>query len=299
MTNIETGLITIGEFASAYEAGTIRPYDNNRGDGAFNRKLVKKYAKTWNTEASGCAILEKNGSTYTLRDFHNRAEAIKLGLKAGTIKPTEEILVRVVTPKHGLTSYRLVNAAKGHTSKEKLMNTDMAYGSQIARVLDKTQAAALGEVSPRQYYALAAIINDVRVKARSEYVLRNTHPFRGRIDATLEEAPELELKPSQVKAIAEAIDFWWACVTQMREQVPMLRNGNLPKWVDKLERSAHFLGFFCFDHMFKRQLPDPTVVGRRLAKGGAKLAETISLLQTGSNGDCLERQKRIYEQLRG
>jgi hypothetical protein len=296
---IKTGTITVKKFNELYEAGVIRPYDNNRGGGGPKSKLVKRYATNWKTEASGCALLEKNGANYTLRDFHNRAEALKLALQIGKVKENEEILVRVIPSREGLLSYRLVNAAKAHTNIEKLKNTDLIYGSQIKKIVDKTPVLQAMEIPNGFYKAMAQIINDVTVKPRTEFVLRTGATIAAYINSTTTEAMDLVLKKTKVEAIVKAVTYWSSTMDAMFESTMPLRDGNYPKPIERMSRSPVVFGFVVFDYMFKRRLPDPKALGRILAKNATRIERMFAVLVHGNNSETLDKQNRLYEVLRG
>lgn len=298
METIKTGSIKIGEFNKLYTSGVIRPYENNRGGVKKGvTPMARKYANNWKTEASGIALVEKSGKHYTLRDFHNRAEAIRLGLEIGKINPEDEILIRVVPEKEGFTSYRLVNSAKNHTNIEKLKNPDLALGEQIKRVIDATPCLQAIELPHAFYRTMAAAILDVAVKPRTEFALRTGTGLMRYVNASTEEAPNLVLKKSKVGLLSDAVTYWFQTINATMDATPILRSGEYPKHIQRINNSAVFFGFLMFDFMFKRRLKDAVTTGRNLAKGGAKLARVIAHMNKGTTGECLEAQNYILEAL--
>jgi hypothetical protein len=294
--NMKTGTITIGDFNELYKKGTIYPYKNNRGGRQIDTKRVNKYAAAWDTASSGCVVVEKTPQGYMLRDFHNRAEAIRRGVEAGKIPEKDNLLIRVIPPGDGLTAYRRINAAVGHTKRDKLTNADLCFGYEIQKILLHTKALEDVATPNKFYHQLAYAIIDLKLKKRSEYALSSgssQHLLRY-IDAAREDANELSLSVANVKLIANAASYWLAINNEVISECP---TATLPKPIEKIMSSAQFFGFTIFDHMFHRKMGDAAKVAVAIVKNQRKVEEVVKRLATGSMESKLEASRNLLTML--
>jgi hypothetical protein len=289
MENLKTGIIDIGTFHKMYAKGEIIPYKNNRGGNVYDKRRAKKYAASWDTASSGCAVVEKTKDGYMLRDFHNRAEAIRLGVESGTISPKEPLLIRVLPPGDGLTAYNRINSAQKHSSIEKFKNQDLAMGFEIAKVILNTKLSN-ETISSRFYQHLSYAIIDLKVKKRSEFSLLSGSygAIQQYIDLRHEDADEIKLSPTQVKQIAAGVNFW----ATIRDEVSEDTNA-----IEKIFKSGTFFGFVIFDYMFKRKLGDPSQVAKAIVRRQRKIAEITPKLTVGPASDRLERERMLLTEL--
>lgn len=271
--------MTIGEFNELYTNGVIYPYGNNRGKSKqkLNKTLVNRYATSWDTASSGAATLEATNKGYMLRDFHSRAEAIKRGIAAGNIDPKDHILVRIIPPGDGLRAYKNINSARAHSTVEKLSNTDLAFGAEIQKVLDRSKGFKEIEFPNKFYIQIAHSIIDLKIKRRGDFVfVRNhSHEVRRFRDSPHEAVKELHLSDAQAQGIARAADFY--CLVR---NVSLSESPN-SKTVARILGSATFFGYVLFDHLFKRKLKDPAHVGKAIVLHQRKVEDLVMNLSKG------------------
>lgn len=296
---LKTGTIDVGTFNKMYVAGNIYPYKNNRGGRIFDKNRVNKYAAAWDNASSGCAVLEKTKDGYMLRDFHNRAEAIKRGVAAGKIGEKETILIRVIPPGDGLSAYKNINSAKHHTGREKLTNPDLAFGREIEKVLAITNVFSDGGMPTKFYQQLAYAIVDTKVRKRSEYVFAATAAAKIREykDASAKDSNEMELTPAQAKQIAAGINYWGAIRDQVESIAAQTTSGDVPESAKLTLASSQFFGLVVFDYMFHRKLADPSIVGTNVMKNQRRVRDLARSLSTGAADDRLQTSKTLIEVL--
>lgn len=286
---LETGTITIGEFHDAYVSGLIKPYKNNRGGLTHNKGRIHKYAKNWDTASSGDVVVEKVKDGYILRDFHARAEAIRLGMKSGTINKKDTLLIRVLPPGDGITAYKNINAAKSHTAIEKLNNDDLAFGCEINKILAKTDGFSEQDPCPPKFYQhIARSITDLKYKQREQAVLsRDPGSFINRYKdcvAGTDDADAVKLSANQIAGIARAIDYYGLVRDAARKGCSQKNQTDV---VEKLTNSSILFGFIIFDFMFKRILEEPTTLGANIATRYRKVDDKLRMLAMGTMSDRL------------
>lgn len=295
---LETGLIDVGTFNKLYTEGTIFPYKKNRGGAIFDRKRVNKYAKSWRPESSGCAVLEKTSEGYMLRDFHNRAEALKIGIKSGEISPKEEILIRVLPPGDGLNAYRDINAAKNHTSVEKLMNTDLIFGYNIQRILSYTKAFENQAMLNKFNIHICQLILDLKVSKRSDFAFTRSRSWMlARFkDASIEDGKEIEISDQQAKTIAKSIDYW-AAIRDAIEAEGSNSAGEVSQTITRIVKSSQLFGFVIFDNMFNRKLGSVDQVSKNIVRFQRKVEKIVPMIQMGSMEEMLENGTQLFQVL--
>jgi len=289
---LETGIITAKDFNELYLKGTIHPYTNNRGGKLYDSRMVNKYAATWDTASSGCAVLEEDESGYMLRDFHNRAEALKRGLAAGRISGEEPLLIRVLPTGKGLTAYKNINSAKPHSSREKYSNPDLAFGHEIGRVLDLCKSFDRESLPPKFYQQIAYLIVDLRIRKRSEFAFtkNQSHTLTRFKDASIEDAEELVLNDTQVGAIAGAIDYFGEIVDYAKAQSP---NQELSGMLNRLFAMNQFFGFVTFDFLFNRSLGDAFAVAKKVVRNQRKASDLVGNLTRGGVEQALLQSREL------
>lgn len=291
MEKLETGIINVGYFNELYTAGTIYPYPKNRGGKLFDMRRVKNYAANWDTASSGCAVLEKTDKGYMLRDFHNRAEALKRGIADGNIKKSEPLLVRVIPPGDGFSAYKKINSSKNHTSLEKYSNTDLCFGSQIEKIVNKSKGFTMEDIPNKFFHQMAYIIVDVKIKKRSEYAFRqgSSWVINSFKDSSVDDAPELVLNQAQINQIAQGMDYYSAVIDILSDSKITC--------VERIARSAQFFGYVMFDYLFSRKLGDVTELAEAVIKRHKKVDDLLSRLVNGNMEAQVEKCRDLLTAL--
>ena len=297
---IKTGLMKIGEFNRLFSSGVIFPYKNNRGGAIYNPYTVQKYSNNWDTDSSGSVLLEDLGDgRYMLRDFHNRAEAIRRACTLGTINQDERLLVRVVEEGRGLSAYRNINAASKHSQKEKLLNPDLALGSQIFKVLSRSKAYAPSEFRNQFFSPLAFAIIDLKIKQREDYAFTKEHAhfMRNLVNLGADDAEEVRLSDENVRILTMAIDHFAALEAAISQESEMTKKGGPSAKILKILKSPHFFGFIIFDYMFNSHFTDISKTAKNVVRFQKQIAEMIPYIAMGGAGERLQKSNSLASML--
>jgi hypothetical protein len=138
-------LVTIRTLINLFNTGKLAEYENNRS-GYFDENRCDKMVEKFNLNGIGSvtASISKKSNTLMQLDFHHRMEGIirKNDLAELTMKELDTLIpITIFHYSDAISTYQTINAAKGHTGKEKINNPDLAIGSIIESILKKVDVS--------------------------------------------------------------------------------------------------------------------------------------------------------------
>lgn len=213
-------LVSVGDLLIDFLNGIIEAYDKNRSalqEGGLSKKRVKDMANDFIPTALGAFHISDNADgTYTALDAHHRfATLMEMNLQN---KLTAEIKAQVVAlyvvhAADAKKTYQRLNASKGHSGREKIMNSDFPFGAYLAEWTEKTGVKIGGN--------FAQSLFDIAFTRESapEFFLEETWKARGTVGVLLdkaETAKDLALSSTTIALIIKALKVYGALCHQVR-----------------------------------------------------------------------------------
>jgi hypothetical protein len=134
-------LVSIRTLINFFNKNTIRIYGNNRS-GCFDESRCERMVDKFNINGLNSinVSIDKKTKTLMLLDFHHRMETLirKNDLAELSSKELDTLFaINIFHYNEAISTYQIINAAKGHTGTEKINNPDLAIGSIIESIVSK------------------------------------------------------------------------------------------------------------------------------------------------------------------
>lgn len=260
--NIIMATITLRDYILAVVSGILGGYENNRGTGRLNGTKVRYIAENYDPQGVGTiTIAEMGDGTWKNADGHHRTAAIiaKYKEEYDCLPFTEaeldqNISLHIISKDDFMKVYGRLNTSHGHSTKHKVLNTDLGLGSMLKDVFelqeeDSVILDSFHTAIARCIYGYIGEFNKPAKELSYSDISGDRKAVSSQAGLTKEEFA-VELTNTQKLEIAAALDYVNTTYTEFRE----VNNGKLNQTGRSLVRNASLFGFIFWDKLSGREL---------------------------------------------
>lgn len=303
--------VTIGDMFNWFMNELINPYPNNRGRGSISDRTMKKVRYQFDPlglRAVCCFDNDKSPKKLILADCHSSWQgAIYRYWDGAKIDLTRKIALELHKNSELERLYRLLNSVDSHKSRDKIDNSDLAYGyllhEIISPLLNKQAREMLGlnkesSSAKRHFHSVLGTILftlsnespliDVAWRPTVVYRLRN-------VAKRYQDQPQESLHVDDDK-IQNLVKF---CEDYCNLLSLAKSTKNQIDGVVKTISSAQFFSFFVSERFTipSRLEQDITILSKKIQKRIATLKPLVPILTNGTENVVEERYEKLISLL--
>ena len=274
VSNVGDGVVLatvkLRDLISGMKEGYVVDYEKNRGNGKLNSSKVKTIAANYDINKLGIITIADFGNgLFKKADAHHRSAAILMkndgvnGFRGfSNTELDQEVSLHVIPKEDFIRVYSGLNSNNGHSSRQKVLNTDLGLGKLIQDILDLQEKET--SVQEKFYTTIARCVYaytgqmDLGVK-QSSYADISLDRRVVSDDAGLSKADfDVKVTKTQKEEIAEALDYVNETYLQFRN-LNNLNSGTKNKSVKlnatgrSIMSNASLFGFILWDRLSGRK----------------------------------------------
>ncbi len=305
-TNIGRAICTVDDLLTAAKDKTIRPYENNRGQGKLALSTVKRVSKHFSADSLGEITLAQTNTRGKLVvvDGHSRIYGLIKRLISGNLTPAElrsEVHLRIIPKNKTIEVYKDLNAGQGHSGMNKLTNPDLAFGDLIQnKLFPELSDVQRSYLKSSHYKNLSYIAYSVVSIPRKDLDYKevflsrkDTKPLEDMVADDLNFP--IQMTDKQWKDYVDAVKFYCDFRIELDSSVPP----NLKRQVLKGIESGPFAGVIIVDQLKPvKEANNFKILAKQVLKNITDIKPLIPVLTHSTNSNITKAVSDLWRAIK-